>query len=314
MMRKKLGALVYKLLFKRTHYIRYSIGHFGFAGHFAFKRGEATMKKEAVREQPIRLSTDPKHILISYLTGQNYWYQTIYAIKSLHKQMGENFRVDIYSDGSLTDNIVSNLKKFCPDINIISERNVISYLDKYLPANKYPTLRFLRDWHPFFRRLTDIHSFRGWSLHLDSDMLFFGHPDELVDAFEKKQAIYMKEGLAGSYFVEDVNILKEKYEMTCIPLVNGGIIAFDGYLIDYDDLEFKARILMESYKYQGAAKIEQTLISYILSQQNAVGLDQNKYRIFYDLEIETTPEQVLRHYIFKAKLPFFTSEWKVFHL
>jgi hypothetical protein len=178
------------------------------------------------------------------------------------------------------------------------------------PVDRYPTLRHIRQWHPFFRRMLDIHTQPGWSIHLDSDMLFFINPKQITDAFEKKTAIYMMEQLKHSYFADDCKILKDKYDIDCIQLVNGGIIAYNNDLVDYDDLEKKAAILINAYPNAGAAQIEQTLMSHILFKQNAVALDKDLYKINYDSTLSDNGNEVVKHYIFKAKLPYFKSEWK----
>jgi hypothetical protein len=305
-----LGKLFYLLIYKPTHNLRYNLTHFGLKGWINLRRYENSMRVLAKKENPITISTDQSAIEISYLTGEKYWHQTLYGIKSLNKYLKGDFRVRIYSDGSLSDKLISILQRFCPQIQFINEEAVIDYLDEYLPASKYPSLRFLRDWHPFFRRLIDIHTSKAWGIHLDSDMLFFNTPLEIIDAHKKGTAIYMKELLQQSFYVDNIDTLNHKYGINCTPLVNGGLIAYNGKDVDYEDLEVKATTLLENYKHSGPARIEQTLTAYILNNQNATGLNADKYHIFYDKGIPCNTDQILRHYIFKAKLPYFKSEWK----
>jgi hypothetical protein len=292
--------------------ITYNLKHFGLKGWYKYHTGKRLMKKYARREAPIILkNSDQQSITICYLTGKDYWYQTIYAIKSLYLQLQKGLRIKIYSDGTLNDKHKDALKRFFPDIEIISDEEVNTYLNTILPEDKFPTLRYLRTWHPFFRRLIDIHSVASWSIHMDSDMLFYNFPDELMEACRNTTAIYMKELLAESYFVDDPVVLKENYDIDCLSHVNGGIIAYDGNFVDYEDLEIKAKILVDNYISAGPARIEQTLMSYILYKQNAMPLlDSKKYTIAYDSNIPVSANHTLIHYIFKAKLPYFSSEWK----
>lgn len=183
-------------------------------------------------------------------------------------------------------------------------------LEELLPSARYPTLRWLREWHPFFRRMLDIHTQPGWSIHLDSDMIFFKKPERLLTAFDRKEAIYMKEQLEHSFFADDEDILSERYQIFCIRLINGGIVAYDNDLVDYDDLEMKATVLLKAYPHTSAARVEQTLMSYLLFKQNALPLPEKEYVINYDSNPDIKGGEVVKHYIFKAKLPYFKSEWK----
>jgi hypothetical protein len=67
---------------------------------------------------------------------------------------------------------------------------------------------------------------------------------------------------------------------------------------------------MDHYKHMGPARFEQTLMSYLLYRQNAVALDDDLYKIYYGKQIDAEEAQIVRHYIFQAKLPYFTTEWK----
>ncbi|UOE48324.1 hypothetical protein MTO98_28345 [Mucilaginibacter sp. SMC90] len=305
-----LGKIAYKYFFKPTFSLRYHFSHFGLWGWLNMQRGEQQMKKAALKLSPVNLSAD-KALEVSFLTGANYWHQTIFCAHTLAGYLGGRLGIRLYSDGTLTDEHIGYINKVLPGVEAISERQVLQHLDTVLPNHKYPTLRHLRNWHPFFRRLIDIHTSPSWTIHMDSDMIFFGKPDQILEAYQQKRAVYMKEQLANSYFVDSEQVLRDKYGINCIKSVNGGIIAYDNDKIDYADLEEKAKLLLQHYPNAGPAQVEQTLMSYVLHQQNAGALDEKLYSIFYDSKPGfDNQKNIVRHYIFKAKLPYFTAEWK----
>lgn len=304
-----LGKIAYKYFFKPTFSVRYHISHFGLRGWLNMRRGEQQMKKAALKLPPVNLSAD-KILNVSFLTGANYWHQTIFCAYTLVGYLDGRVGIKLYSDGTLTDEHIGFINKVLPGIEAISEKQVLQHLDVALPQYKFPTLRHLRNWHPFFRRLIDIHTAPSWTIHLDSDMIFFGKPDQILEAYQRKTALYMKEQLANSYFVDNEDTLRDKYSINCIKSVNGGIIAYDNDRIDYLDLEEKAKLLLHHYPQAGPAQVEQTLMSYVLYQQTAAALDEKAYTIFYDDRPDLSGQQIVRHYIFKAKLPYFTTEWK----
>jgi hypothetical protein len=273
------------------------------------RTGENQMKKAVRQLPPIEFSKD-KVLEVCYLTGEKYWHQTIFCAYTLARSLNGRVGIKLYSDGTLTDDHIRMIRKVLPGVESIPEMQVISYLDAILPEKKYPTLRYLRNWHPFFRRLTDIHTSPSWTMHLDSDMIFFDKPGQVLAAYEKKSSIYMKERLANSYFVDTVDHLRDKHHINCIRNVNGGMIAYDNDKIDYIDLEEKANYLLLKYPGAGPAQIEQTLMSYVLYTQTAVPLDEHKYAVFYDKLPALNDLQIVRHYIFKAKFPYLTNEWK----
>lgn len=305
------GEALYKYFFKPTLPLRYLLSNFGLNGSLRILKGERSMKKAAANEKSIRLSADPDAPEFCFLTGKNYWHQTIFIVKSLHRQLPA-FRVKIYSDGSLDQKHLGILKRFAPDLDYVDPLMVTNRLDWLLPKKTFPALRYLRDWHPFFKRLIDIHCSPGWSIHLDSDMLFFGLPHEIVEAFHHKTAVYMKEQMENSHYVDALETLESKFGMKCLGHVNGGIISYNNDLVDYADLEAKARILIDNYYATGPARIEQTLLSYLLNQQKAKGLADNRYKILYCGPVDDAKDAVVRHYIFKGRLPYLSTEWKKF--
>jgi hypothetical protein len=120
----------------------------------------------------------------------------------------------------------------------------------------------------------------------------------------------MKERLEKSFFVDNENALRDKYRIFCKESVNGGIVAYDNDKVDYTDLEEKAKLLLSYYPNAGPARVEQTLMSYLLYQQDASALNEDVYTIFYDDKPNLKRSEIVTHYIFKAKLPYLKSEWK----
>jgi hypothetical protein len=96
-----IGKLIYSLIYQPTAKIRYYIGHFGIKGWFDLVKGEKAMRQSAINAKSIPLSININNITFSYLTGERYLYQTIYGIKSLDNLIHKQFKVDIYSDGTL---------------------------------------------------------------------------------------------------------------------------------------------------------------------------------------------------------------------
>jgi hypothetical protein len=303
------GRIAYRFFFKPTFTLRYHITHFGLLGWIEMCRCEGQMKRAARKLRTIRLSQD-KLLQASFLTGEKYWHQTLFCAYTLARSLDGQVGIKLYSDGTLTDEHIECIGKVLPGVESTSELEVIKILDAVLPEQNFPTLRHLRKWHPFFRRLIDIHTSPSWTLHLDSDMLFLSKPRQVLAAYQSKTSVYMKERLADSYFVDTIENLRDNHGINCLKKVNGGMVAYDSDRIDYNDLEKKAKYLLQKFPDAGPAQVEQTLMSYILYLQTAVALNEDEYAIFYDKRPQFSDLQTVRHYIFKAKFPYFTKEWK----
>ncbi|MGN8059078.1 hypothetical protein ACTJKN_22515 [Pedobacter sp. 22163] len=309
-MKLQLGKFLYRLYFQPTLKYRYNITHFGFRGWFKMHQGEKAMKKAALKLRNQLQKPLYQNIELNFLTGKNYWHQTIFCIESFIKSYGNNIAVKIYSDGSINKEITTIFKKYCNEIIIVKDEEIKEKLNEVLPVSMFPTLNYLRNWHPFFRRLIDIHAESSWKIHLDSDMLFLKLPTEIFEAYTNKSAIYMFEQLNSSYFVDDSKIIKDKFGIDLVEKVNGGVVAYNGSLVDYVDLEKVAKTLMINYSKASPAEIEQTLMSYLLYKQNAFGLNKHEYKIYYESEHIDLKDNTLRHYIYKAKYAYLTAEWK----
>ncbi|TSD65868.1 hypothetical protein FFF34_000265 [Inquilinus sp. KBS0705] len=305
-----IGKLVYKYIFEPTAGIRYKFHHYGLKGWLDYELGVTAMKKAAIQLPAITLKPSVDCLTINYLTGQQYWYQTIFGIQSLINQYGTDLAINIYSDGSLQAEHYEALKNYCPQIVFVAEEEIIESLNAIIPANKYPKLNFLRNWSPFYKRMIDIHCKPQWGIHLDSDMLFLKYPTDLVELSKQKKAFYMEEYAGQSFFSDEPDSLLKNLNIPVIQSVNGGIIAYNGNTIDYDDLEYRTTQLLDTYFDKGPGPMEQTLMSYILATQNGIALNKNDYKIYYDNSINQQDDATLRHYIFKAKLPYFSDEWK----
>ncbi|RZL69651.1 MAG: hypothetical protein EOO93_00955 [Pedobacter sp.] len=276
-----IGKLIYNTIFKPTSSFRYNINHFGLFGYIRILMGETKMKKAALSLPSIELRDD-FDLEVNFLTGSKYWHQTIFCGYTLATTLQNKVKINFYSDGTLSLKHIGRIQSILKKSNFISEAKVVENLLETLPQANFPVLHSLRKWHPFFRRLIDIHINQEWALHLDSDMLFFSKPYELIHAFKNKNALYMKELMDNSYYADSEKNLEEKYDIICSKNVNGGIVAYNGTEINYQDLELKAKILLQNYPNAGAAQIEQTLMGYILNEQNAVPLDDNFYQIIYE--------------------------------
>lgn len=304
-----LGTIVYKLFFKPTLRIRYYIGHFGLMGWYRLHNAEQQMKKAATLLPPVVLSSN--YILeVSYLTGTKYWHQTIFCAYSLAKVLKGRVRINIYSDGTLNSELIEYITKALPNINIISPDDLHKQIDEILPEKDFPLLRALREKNPFFRKLVDMRINDRYIVQLDSDMLFFNEPQELIKACRDAENYFMQDTIPASYYVLPEDVISKDLNIPMCEKINSGILAYNSSKIDWHFVERTCAYLMRDGTDIHPPMFEQTLNAIIISKLGGKPL-KPAYRILYaDKGEETNPSDIVRHYIFKAKLPYFTTEWK----
>ena len=271
--------------------------------------GELKMKKAAGKLPPIELTDD--HLLeVSYLTGKKYWHQTAFCAYSLAKIFGGRVKINIYSDGSLTDIHMHSLKKALPNIVFVKEAEIQTRLEQLLPVAHFPVLRSLRESNPFFRKLIDMRLNNRYIVQLDSDMIFFNTPNELVENYNTSNNFFMQDVIYASYYVLPENILEQFLSFPIKPKINSGILAYNATAIDWKFVENTCEYLYKNGHTTHPPMLEQTLNAIIMSQLKGQPLSP-RYRILYDYRgEEMVNSDIVRHYIFKAKLLYFTSEWK----
>lgn len=304
-----LGSIIYKLFFKPHLNIRYNIGHFGLMGWYRMCSGEKQMKKSAASLPPITLSED--HLLeVSYLTGANYWHQTIFCAYSLARVLNGRVRINIYSDGTLNPKLAGFIKKALPNIIIVDQDDLRKQIDNILPEKDFPLLRALREKDAFFRKLVDMRANGRYIIQLDSDMLFFNKPERLISAYRDDENYFMQDTIPASYYVLPEDIISKKLNIPTREKINSGILAYNSAKIDWHFVERTCAYLIENAPHLHPPMFEQTLNAIIISWLDGKPL-KPEYRILYAYKgEETNLSDVVRHYIFKAKMLYFTTEWK----
>ncbi len=117
------------------------------------------------------------------------------------------------------------------------------------------------------RKLTDtLAGERGYRLFLDSDMIFWRRPDELLGRLARAEPFYMAD-LGDDGYTLPRSVLQEKLGLTPAPGVNSGVVAVRPEEVDWDLLERACVLLLAEGRDQRL--LEQTLWAVVLGPQNA---------------------------------------------
>jgi hypothetical protein len=275
-------------------------------------RWDAAMRRAAAHLPPAHLpdwglALPP----IRFLTGARFAHQTAFCARSLTLACGTRLRLEFFDDGSLTPEQNARLLALFPDARIHSAADSQARLARFLPAARYPVLHELRSRSPLMRKLLDLRAgFTGPSLYLDSDMLFFKKPDLLLDWLRNPAGEYhMHEpGDSGAY-VDSREILAQQLGLTPPAGVNTGILALDDSAFDWPALEALARRFTPAQRRHIWA--EQTLTACHLAARPSRPLPAADYRVCTSRRDLAGAPPILRHYVYKAKMPYLQREWRV---
>ncbi|MBS0630856.1 MAG: hypothetical protein JSS11_03005 [Verrucomicrobia bacterium] len=242
----------------------------------------------------------------TFMTGHNFWHQTVFCASSLARQWSGVFRPTFFDDGTLRSCEVAILRRIFPESRVIRPDWVRARLDEMLPTRRFPILRGLRERIPMVRKLVDLRATsQEWQLYLDSDMLFFGHPAQLLDWNARRIPFSMQDTVDG--YCATPERVNEVCERPVARFVNAGVLAMDDSRIDWERIEYWCSRFTEAERRH--ILLEQTISAALLSGGPREILPVEDYRVLYQ-PTEQPPEVALLHYVHLSKSMYFISEWR----
>lgn len=246
---------------------------------------------------------------VYFLTGEKYWYQTAFCLYSLQKVCNHMQINGIFiDDGSIAPTLKAQIVKQFPNSRIISADETEALLDIYLPWSKYPVIRAKRLIYPHIKKLTDIHTgSSNWKLVLDSDMLFFKKPNELLIWLKQPLKPLLLHDPICSYHYS-LNLMKQITGFKIVPNLNVGAIGLKSENIDWDKLENWIALLE---KNEGTSYLlEQALSAMLIAGEEITVADSTNYIVLPDKEEAQNPTAVLHHYVAGAKEWYYKISWR----
>lgn len=280
--------------------------HYG--GYLSYRKmlnGRAKMARASLQLPPVPSSDNG--LPLYFLTGQKYLYQTLFCIQSLAKVSTEKFRFILVDDGTFDQGLMSRLAKQLPGATAVTSEVIAGNISRQLPPEKYPVLHQKRKIYPHIKKLTDVHTIDGpgWKLVLDSDMLFWREPLEMIEWLRKPVKPLHLVDCTESYGYSS-QLMQELCGCTVPSLLNVGAIGLESGGLNWPDIERWTRELeaREGSTYY----LEQALTAMIIGGQQTVVMPKDGYRV--NPEYLGGPAAVLHHYVDVSKKLYFSEGWK----
>jgi glycosyltransferase involved in cell wall biosynthesis len=181
------------------------------------------LRRRILSAPPIRGLTDDR-CEVHVMTSSRDWLDLLWALRSFYRFSGRRYALCIHDDGTLTDAIVPHLQHAFPDARLIRRAQADAEVLPGLAA--YPRCQqFRRENHLSPKVFDFAHYLRGERMLLmDSDVLFFRRPDELIRRIEDPS--YLKNSVnadvASAYTVTPAAV-RERFGFELIERFNSGL-------------------------------------------------------------------------------------------
>jgi hypothetical protein len=305
-----LGTLARQLYHRPLGTLRQSLLEGGPIEQHRTSRGLEAMILAADQLPPLKQSNyDGASMPIYFMTGRNYWYQTVFCFYSLVLSTSENFVPILIDDGTIDDDIEARLRRIIPWLKIQKQDETLEVLSRILPPSRYPHIHAWRLRQPLTRKITDLHAGQsGWKLLLDSDMLFFRRPDWLVNwCSAPSRPAYMVD--CGEAYGYSAALRAEIGGSANFP--SKANIGFFGWLsdeVDFDWVEYALKTMME--REGPRYNITQGLTSMMFADRDCDVAPAEDYIVLPDIAEGRRPRAVLHHYVAHSKRSYFQHGWR----
>ncbi len=214
------------------------------------------------------------HLLCSYLD----YLSGIWALKSFYHFGGVAYPLVVHIQGRVPARVVNRLREHFPAARLIQQDEADRIVQQYLSEHGFTRLAAARRNSPFMLKLTDfaIFSEAQHLIMLDSDVLFFARPSELLINPESpvSRSLFQRDAKSTYNIAEDE--AQAEFGIHMASAVNTGIALLPRRNLDLGRCE---RYLAHPDVARPTGWIEQTLHSLCASEQGAVDFLPDSYLV-----------------------------------
>jgi hypothetical protein len=239
---------------------------------------------------------------IHVFTSANDWLNLIWALKSFYYFSKREYALCIHDDGTLTEENLNTLKYHFPNARIILRKEADAKVFALLEP--YPRCLEFRRTNIYAPKLLDYRPYlqSDRMLMIDSDVLFFANPTELIQRIDNPQyCLNTVNGDIANAYTVDPAFVEAKYEFRMIEKFNSGLglIHAQSLLLDWMEEflgipDFYAR---KPNLSRVLWPIEQTIYA-LCSSRFGVELLPPAYDVHLEGSINGSP---CRHYVGKIR-------------
>ena len=181
------------------------------------------VRPRIVESRPVT-ALDDDACEIHVLTSQQDWLNLLWALKSFYHYSGRRYLLTVHDDGTLDDEAASAIERLFPDARLIRREQADAEVPPTL--EQHPRCLEFRQSNHLSPKLFDFrHYLRAdRMLLLDSDVLFFAEPTELLRRIEDEEyRLNSVNADIQSAYTAKPEIVKERFGFDLISRFNSGL-------------------------------------------------------------------------------------------
>ncbi len=241
---------------------------------------------------------------IHVLTSANDYLNLVWALKSFYHFSDRRYALCIHDDGTLTNEIRRTLTQHFPAARILNRRQ--AEFEVLATLQNYPLCRKFREANHLSPKVFDFRHYlqADRMLLLDSDVLFFAEPKELLRRLETPEyRLNCVNGDIQSAYTVTPQLAQEHCGVRLIERFNSGLGLIHRESLNLDWIE---EFLAIPGIIGNFWLIEQTLYA-LCSSRFGVELLPQKYDVFLKGEVGDRPSRhyvgAIRHLMYREGIP-----------
>jgi len=227
--------------------------------------------------KPIVLEKENADLTLAMLSNKRNFNESMAALYSFCFRY-KNVRIHYHEDGTLTEKEFAILTKVFPGIEIFKRKEQNVKVNDHLLAKNLSHSAQLRSHFIFSLRTFDmiIEKTTPYLLQVDSDVLFFSRPDEIIDIVENKNRNGCYNSDVGNSYTFRPEIIAKYISKPVVDRFNAGLFMHN---LDEEFFYFVENVLEKQPEAASSWHLEQTLFAmYVTEKGNFIELPQ-----YYDL-------------------------------
>ncbi len=254
---------------------------------------------------PPRLVPAPssERVSIHMLTSQRDWLGALWSVRTFLEFLDESLPVIFHDDGTLTSDSAKGLRAFLPGSVVISAAQAQSETEQRL--RDFPLCRAARYRHIMTHKLLDVIFFANSPryLLLDSDLLFFRHPDEIVKWLRSEERVNLWASSDGNF----LNLTPWEAETRHgVNLVQGLNAGFGCVWRESVDLALLEDFFSHESVWSHPHRVEQTAYA-LLSSRFGIRLLPQTYLVDWHRDSGLPSGIIMKHYVGDIRDLFFSE-------
>lgn len=251
------------------------------------------LKTRPLITEPVR---EGATVEVHVMCWRRDWLAALWTIKSLYRYAQVQYPLVVHLHSALGDRALGKLRQHLPNARIVPRPEADRHAEDYFSRNGLPLTRACRLANAFVPKLTDFQLFASGKnvLGLDSDVLFFRQPKELVITDDKPlEHQYFQRDAFDNYNGLTPEQARRELGVELAPLINVGLTLRARHHVDLRRVE-----AFMHHPVAGAPQrmhTEQAVHALCASEQGNVRFLPDSYCIWLGAERDCD-QLICRHY------------------